>query len=61
MTQELNRPNPARLWGHVQAEEQQQTRGKLKIFLGYVAGVGKTYTMLEAAPQRKAEGMDVVI
>jgi two-component system sensor histidine kinase KdpD len=61
MTQKLNRPNPERLRGHVQAEELQQTRGKLKIFLGYVAGVGKTYTMLEAAHQRKAEGMDVVI
>ena len=29
--------------------ENQQTRGKLKIFLGYAAGVGKTYAMLLAA------------
>ncbi len=36
-------------------------RGKLKIFLGYAAGVGKTYAMLEAARQRLDEGMDVVI
>jgi two-component system sensor histidine kinase KdpD len=34
--------------------------GKLKIFLGYADGVGKTYAMLEAARQRKAEGVDVV-
>ena len=36
-------------------------RGKLKIFLGYAAGVGKTYAMLEAAHQRKQEGIDVVV
>jgi two-component system sensor histidine kinase KdpD len=35
--------------------------GKLKIFLGYADGVGKTYAMLEAARQRKAEGVDVVV
>lgn len=34
-------------------------QGKLKIFLGYAAGVGKTYAMLEAARQRKANGVDV--
>lgn len=55
------RPDPDLLLAHVQNEEQQQTRGKLKIFLGYAAGVGKTYAMLEAAQQRKAEGVDVVI
>ncbi len=36
-------------------------RGKLKIFFGAVAGVGKTYAMLEAARLRKKEGMDVVV
>lgn len=61
MRQKLERPNPDTLLVHAQAEEQQQTRGKLKIFLGYVAGVGKTYAMLEAAHLRKAEGLDVVI
>lgn len=35
--------------------------GKLKIFFGYAAGVGKTYTMLEAAHQAQKEGMDVVV
>lgn len=35
-------------------------RGRLKIFLGYAAGVGKTYAMLEAARQRREEGVDVV-
>ena len=36
-------------------------RGKLKIFLGYAAGVGKTHAMLEAARQRLDEGVDVVV
>src|SRR6266849_5709770 len=36
-------------------------RGKLKIFMGYAAGVGKTYTMLEEAQALKAAGRDVVI
>jgi two-component system sensor histidine kinase KdpD len=35
-------------------------RGKFRIFLGYAAGAGKTYTMLEVAQRRKAEGADVV-
>ena len=58
---EKTRPDPDKLLARVQAEEDQQKRGKLKIFLGYVAGVGKTYAMLEAAHQRKREGVDVVI
>lgn len=55
------RPDPDKLLARVQAEEARQARGKLKIFLGYVAGVGKTYAMLEAAHQRLIEGVDVVI
>ena len=38
-----------------------QAQGKLKIFLGYAAGVGKTYAMLQAALLRRAEGVDVVV
>ncbi len=36
-------------------------RGKLKIFMGYAAGVGKTYKMLEEAQELKAQGVDVVV
>src|SRR5579862_3694826 len=36
-------------------------RGKLKIFLGYAAGVGKTYQMLFEAQALKRQGVDVVI
>jgi two-component system sensor histidine kinase KdpD len=61
MSAEHSRPDPDELLAQVQAEEQQDKRGHLKIFLGYAAGVGKTYAMLEAAHQRKAEGVDVVV
>jgi two-component system, OmpR family, sensor histidine kinase KdpD len=39
----------------------EQQRGKLKIFMGYAAGVGKTYKMLEEAQELKAAGVDIVI
>ena len=55
------RPDPDQLLKQVQAEEQAAQRGKLKLFFGACAGVGKTYAMLEAARQRKAEGVDVVV
>ncbi len=61
MADEHTRPNPDELLARVQAEEARQTRGQLKIFLGYAAGVGKTFAMLEAAHQRLAEGVDVVV
>ena len=61
MTTPSLRPNPDELLARVQAEERQQARGRLKIFLGYAAGVGKTFAMLEAAQQRRAEGVDVVV
>src|SRR5215510_5192804 len=55
------RPDPDILLARVQKEETHQDRGKLKIFFGATAGVGKTYAMLEAAHARRAEGMDVVV
>ena len=36
-------------------------RGKLKVFMGYAAGVGKTYMMLEEAQALKSQGLDIVI
>jgi len=36
-------------------------RGKLKIFMGYAAGVGKTFKMLDEAQELRAYGVDVVI
>jgi two-component system, OmpR family, sensor histidine kinase KdpD len=55
------RPDPDTLLARVQEEEAQRTRGKLKIFFGATAGVGKTYAMLEAAHARRKEGIDVVV
>jgi len=60
MRQEPERPNPEHLLAQVQAQERQRGRGRLKVFLGYAAGVGKTYAMLQAAHQRQAEGVQVV-
>jgi two-component system, OmpR family, sensor histidine kinase KdpD len=54
------RPSPETLLKIAQAEEAAEGRGKLKIFLGYAAGVGKTFAMLEAAWQRKLDDRDVV-
>ncbi|MDX1963523.1 MAG: sensor histidine kinase KdpD [Pirellulales bacterium] len=55
------RPNPDLLLTQVQAEDLQARRGRLKIFFGYAAGVGKTYAMLQAGQRAKAAGVDVVV
>jgi two-component system sensor histidine kinase KdpD len=60
MLNDTSRPDPDELLEKVQAKEEEEKRGKLKIFLGYAAGVGKTYTMLESARQRMNE-LDVVV
>lgn len=60
MGQGDTRPSPDELLAKVTATEKKANRGKLKIFLGYAAGVGKTYTMLDFALQRKKE-RDVVV
>jgi two-component system sensor histidine kinase KdpD len=61
MTEKDQRPDPDTLLARVQAEEAASRRGKLKIFFGYAAGVGKTYAMLEAARRERADGVDVVV
>lgn len=55
------RPDPDRLLDRVQREEAQRTRGRLKIFFGACAGVGKTYAMLSAAQALRMQGRDLVI
>lgn len=55
-----SRPNPDKLLKEIQVEEESQTKGHLKIFFGYAAGVGKTYAMLKAAHIAKNQGVDVV-
>ncbi|KVL55727.1 sensor histidine kinase [Burkholderia territorii] len=57
----MNRPDPDQLLDKLQRDEEKQRRGQLKIFFGASAGVGKTYAMLQAARQRRQEGVDVVV
>lgn len=61
MKEEENRPNPEELLKAIQHEENTAFRGKLKIFLGMAAGVGKTYAMLEEAKTLTKANVDVVI
>jgi two-component system sensor histidine kinase KdpD len=51
------RPSPEALL----EQSAQETRGKLKIFLGAAPGVGKTYEMLSQARQRRLENVDVAV
>ncbi|MDF9392278.1 MULTISPECIES: sensor histidine kinase [Methylococcus] len=55
------RPDPDALLARVEREQARARRGRLKIFFGAAAGVGKTYAMLQAARERRAEGVDVVV
>ena len=54
------RPNPDALLKQITTEDSQKKIGKLKVFFGYAAGVGKTFAMLDAAHTAKKEGIDVV-
>lgn len=58
---ESGRPNPDQLLAAIQSEAVRSSRGRLKVFLGMCAGVGKTFAMLEAARREQASGRDVVI
>jgi two-component system sensor histidine kinase KdpD len=55
------RPDPEALLARVKEEEARAHRGKLKVFFGAAAGVGKTYAMLEAAREQHDDGVDVVV
>ncbi|HEY8026725.1 MAG TPA: two-component system sensor histidine kinase KdpD [Burkholderiaceae bacterium] len=55
------RPDPDALLAKVQAQEKSATRGKLRIYFGASAGVGKTYAMLSAARKLQSEGRNVLV
>lgn len=55
------RPDPDELLARVQQQEATAQRGKLRIYLGASAGVGKTFAMLSAAQKEQQEGRPVVI
>ncbi len=56
-----DRPNPDEILRRIQKEETGEKRGRLRIFFGMCAGVGKTYAMLQSAHILKNEGFDVVV
>jgi two-component system, OmpR family, sensor histidine kinase KdpD len=58
MEEEHRRPDPDALLKEIKKSEEK--KGKLKIFLGYAPGVGKTYSMLTEAHMLKKRGLDVV-
>jgi two-component system sensor histidine kinase KdpD len=55
------RPDPEQLLRQVQAEEQYEKRGRLKVFLGYTSGVGKSFRMFDEGRRRRERGQDVVV
>jgi two-component system sensor histidine kinase KdpD len=58
---QADRPDPDELLASLISEEARNKRGKLKIFFGMCAGVGKTFTMLQAAHAEKDKGTDIII
>jgi two-component system, OmpR family, sensor histidine kinase KdpD len=55
------RPNPDQLLDKINKEAEKLKRGRLKIFFGACAGVGKTFAMLAAARNSRMQGIDVVV
>lgn len=58
---DVDKPTPDELLASLAGEEERSKRGRLKIFFGMCAGVGKTYTMLEVARAEKLKGVDIII
>lgn len=57
----LHKPSPEQLLKRVESDEKAQGRGRLKIFLGYASGVGKSFRMLDEARRRQDRGQDLVV
>jgi len=55
------KPTPDQLLQQLETEEEHQATGRLKIFLGYASGVGKSFRMLDEGRRRHERGQDVVI
>jgi two-component system sensor histidine kinase KdpD len=58
---EDSRPDPDAMLARVQAEGAHRRAGRLKVFFGMSAGVGKTYAMLSEAQEKRRESLDVVV
>lgn len=59
--EEESRRDPEAILRQIEEEQQQLKKGKLKIFFGYAAGIGKTYAMLESAHVAQDAGIEVVL
>jgi two-component system sensor histidine kinase KdpD len=57
----ITRRTPEELLQQVQAEEAFEQTGRLKVFLGYASGVGKSFRMLDEGRRRHERGQDVVV
>lgn len=55
------RPDPDQLLDKINKEAEKQKNGRLKIFFGACAGVGKTFAMLAAARSLRLQGVDVIV
>jgi two-component system sensor histidine kinase KdpD len=60
-TRDETRLDPEVLLRSLKRAEEKEGRGRLKIFFGMCAGVGKTYEMLQAGQEAKKKGTDIVI
>jgi two-component system sensor histidine kinase KdpD len=60
MQEDLRRRTPDELLAETELEERRRQRGKLKVFLGYASGVGKSFQMLDEGRRRHLRGEDVV-
>jgi len=58
---ERDRPDPDALLAQIEQQEAESRRGKLRVYFGASAGVGKTYAMLSAARKRQEEGRKVLV
>ncbi len=61
MADNQTRPDPDALLDLLKTEEKKQKKGKLKVFFGMCAGVGKTYDMLKDAHEAQKKGIDLVV
>lgn len=61
MTRDPNRPDPDELLRKIEADEERERRGRLKIFLGYAPRVGKSFRMFDEGRRRCERGQDVII
>jgi two-component system, OmpR family, sensor histidine kinase KdpD len=59
--EEDSRPNPDELLENIKKQEEIGKKGKLKLYLGMCAGVGKTFSMLQDASKATGKGIDTVI